>query len=89
MDKMFSEEGFEKTYQWAVNTIKEYPNCNLLIWQIAVMLDSRRIIGMCENPDRYDEQINSWYEMALSDKDEKFSTMQLIPCLAFICEKEL
>ena len=29
MDKMFSEEGFEKTYQWAVNTIKEYPNCNL------------------------------------------------------------
>ena len=71
MDKMFSEEGFEKTYQWAVNTIKEYPNCNFLIWQIAVMLDSRRIIGMCENPDRYDEQINSWYEMALSDKDEK------------------
>ena len=71
MDKMFSEEGFEKTYQWAVNTIKEYPNCNLLIWQMAVMLDSRRIIGMCENPDRYDEQINSWYEMALNDKDEK------------------
>jgi len=29
MDKMFSEEGFEKTYQWAVNTIKEYPNWNL------------------------------------------------------------
>ena len=57
--------------KWAVNTIKEYPNCNLLIWQLAVMLDSRRIIGMCENPDRYDEQINSWYEMALSDKDEK------------------
>ena len=71
MDKMFSEEGFEKTYQRAVNTIKEYPNCNQLIWQMAVMLDSRRIIGMCENPDRYDEQINSWYEMALSDKDEK------------------
>ena len=71
MDKMFSEEGFEKTYQWAVNTIKEYPNCNLLIWQLAVMLDSRRIIGMCENPDRYDEQINSWYEMALGDKDER------------------
>ena len=71
MDKMFSEEGFEKTYQWAANTIKEYPNCNMLIWQLAVMLDSRRIIGMCEDPDRYDDQINSWYEMALSDEDEK------------------
>ena len=29
MDKMFSEEGFEKTYQWAVNTIKECSNLNL------------------------------------------------------------
>lgn len=71
MDKMFSEEGYEKTYQWAVNTIKKYPNCNLLIWQIAVMLDSRRIIGECDTPDKYDEQINAWYEIALNDEEEK------------------
>ena len=71
MDKMFSEEGYEKTYQWAVNTIKKYPNCNLLIWLIAVMLDSRRIIGECDNPDKYDEQINAWYEIALNDEEEK------------------
>ena len=70
MEKMFSEEGYEKTYQWAVNTINEYQNCNLLIWQIAVMLDSRRILGECENPDRYDDQINSWYELALNDENE-------------------
>ena len=88
MDKMFSEEGFEKTYQWAVNTIKEYPNCNLLIWQIAVMLDSRRIIGMCENPDRYDEQINSWYEMALSDKDEKIQHYAADSLFGFYLQKK-
>ena len=70
MDKMFSVEGYEKTYQWAVNIIKDYPNCNMLIWQVAVMLDSRRIIGQCEHPDKYDEQINFWYEIALN-KDEK------------------
>ena len=68
---MFSAEGYEKTYQWAVNIIKDYPNCNMLIWQVAVMLDSRRIIGQCEHPDKYDEQINFWYEIALNDKDEK------------------
>ena len=71
MDKMFSEEGYEKTYQWAVNTIKKYPNCTMLIWQIAVMLDSRRIIGECDNPDKYDEQINAWYEIALNDEEGK------------------
>lgn len=64
MDKMFSEEGYEKTYQWAINIVQEYPNCNMLIWQVAVMLDSRRIMGQCEHPDIYDDQINSWYEMA-------------------------
>jgi len=29
----FSEEGYEKTYEWALRLIKEYPNCNMLIWQ--------------------------------------------------------
>lgn len=48
------------------------------------MLDSRRIIGECDNPDKYDEQINAWYEIALNDEEEKSSTMQQIPCLAFI-----
>lgn len=43
----------------------------MLIWQIAVMLDSRRIIGECDNPDKYDEQINAWYEIALNDEEEK------------------
>ena len=39
MDRMFSEEGYEKTYEWALRLIKEYPNCNMLIWQVAPMLD--------------------------------------------------
>jgi transcriptional regulator with XRE-family HTH domain len=59
MDKMFSAEGYEKTYQWAVNIIKDYPNCNMLIWQVAVMLDSRRIIGQCEHPDNGHKHIPS------------------------------
>lgn len=71
MDKMFSNEGYDKTYEWAMTIIKEYPNCNMLIWQVAVMLDSRRMTGECKEPDKYDEQINSWYEMALNDENEK------------------
>lgn len=71
MDKMFSNEGYDKTYEWAMTIIKEYPNCNMLIWQVAVMLDSKRMTGECKEPDKYDEQINSWYEMALNDENEK------------------
>ena len=88
MDKMFSEEGFEKTYQWAVNTIKEYPNCNLLIWQLAVMLDSRRIIGMCENPTGTMSRSIPGTKWRSVIKRKEFSTMQLIPCSASICGKK-
>ncbi len=70
MDKMFSEEGYEKTYKWVLELIKEYPNCNMLIWQVAVMLDARRITDKCNNPEKYDKQINEWYEMALNDENE-------------------
>lgn len=71
MDKMFSKEGYDKTYEWAIRVIKEYPNCNMLIWQVAVMLDARRLTGECKEPDKYDGQINSWYEMALNDENEE------------------
>ena len=49
----FLEEGYEKTYEWALRLIKEYPNCNMLIWQAAVMLDARRITDKCTNPEKY------------------------------------
>ena len=76
MDRMFSEEGYEKTYEWALRLIKEYPNCNMLIWQAAVMLDARRITDKCTNPEKYDKQINAWYELALHDENEEKSLLK-------------
>ena len=71
MDKMISEEGYEKTYEWALGIVNEYPNCSTLIWQVAVILDARRLTGECEEPDKYDKQINTWYEIALNDENEE------------------
>lgn len=71
MDNMFDSEGFEKVYVWASEKIKEYPNCNMLIWQVAVMLDARRLTEDSLNSEEYDEQINAWYEIALNDEDEE------------------
>ena len=71
MDTMFSQEGYEKTYEWAMKIVEKYPNCNILIWQVAVMLDARRMTGGCKEPDQYDDQINSWYERALNDEKEE------------------
>ncbi|MGN0428352.1 MAG: helix-turn-helix domain-containing protein [Agathobacter sp.] len=71
MDEMFDSEGFEKVYEWALEKVKEYPNCNMLIWQVAVMLDARRLVDDGLDSEKYDEQINAWYELALEDENEE------------------
>lgn len=71
LDNMFHSEGFEKVFVEAKRRIREYPNCNMLIWQIAVILDARRLTGDCKEPEKYDEQINAWYEIALGDENEE------------------
>lgn len=71
MDNILSTEGFEKAYGWAAEKINEYPNCNGLIWQVAVMLDAKRIMDDCPDSEKYDEQINAWYERALNDENEE------------------
>ena len=84
MDRMFSEEGYEKTYEWALRLIKEYPNCNMLIWQAAVMLDARRITDKCTNPEKYESRLThgmSWHYMM---RMKRYSIMQQIPYLDFI-----
>ena len=35
------------------------------------MLDARRITDKCMNPEKYDKQINAWYELALHDENEE------------------
>lgn len=81
---MFLEEGYEKTYEWALRLIKEYPNCNMLIWQAAVMLDARRITDKCTNPENMISRLThgmSWHCMM---KMKKYSIMQQILYLDFI-----
>ena len=71
IDNMFDTEGFEKVFEWAREKIKEYPNCNMLIWQAAVMLDARRFTDTSIYSEKYDEQINAWYEIVLEDENEE------------------
>lgn len=71
MDHMFETEGFERTYEWALERVREYPDCGRLIWQVALVLDARRLTGACAGPEKYDGQINAWYETALKNGDEE------------------
>lgn len=68
IDGLFDSDGFDKAYERVIEVVRKYPNCNMLIWQLAVILDARRLTGACADSDKYDEQINSWYEQVLGDE---------------------
>lgn len=71
MNIIMENDGYDKAYEYSDMKIKEYPNCNMLILQVATMLDANRLEGICSNPNKYDAKINDLYERALNDKSEE------------------
>ena len=51
--------------------IEEYPNCEKLIWQAAVILDAKRMDAEISNQEDYDQAIFGWYERCLLSDNEQ------------------
>lgn len=68
---MLEEMPYQDAFAWAKEKLEEYPNCEPLILQMAVLLDAERTIQEIPDPETYDAYINSCYGRALQSKDEK------------------
>ena len=68
---MLEEMPYQDAFAWAKERLEEYPNCESLILQMAVLLDAERTIQEISDPETYDAYINSCYVRALQSKDEK------------------
>ena len=51
--------------------IQEYPNCEKLIWQAAVILNANRITTKLPDKENYDDTIFGWFERCLLSKNEQ------------------
>ncbi len=51
--------------------IEEYPNCEKLIWQAAVILDAKRMATESMNQGEYEQAILGWYERCLLSENEQ------------------
>ena len=68
---MLEEMPYQDAFAWAKEKLEEYPNCESLILQMAVLLDAERTIQEIPDPETYDAYINSCYVRAVQSKDEK------------------
>lgn len=71
-DERLQRESYEESFAWARGVLEQYPNCDSLTWQLALLLDAHRLMKEipAEAAEQYDAYISSWYARALESKDE-------------------
>lgn len=70
-----STEGYDKTYEKVSNLIKEYPNCNKLILNTALLLNYYLLMQDIEDKEKYKKKILTWFEVVAFSEDKELSTL--------------
>ncbi|MFT4004778.1 MAG: helix-turn-helix transcriptional regulator [Lacrimispora sp.] len=81
-------ETYEEVFQWAKGKMEQYPNCEQLIWQMAVILDAWRLTKDIPDSEKYDGYINHCYARALDSEDENIRTRGADSLFGFYSRKE-
>lgn len=69
-DERLKKDTYEEVFQWVKEKIQTYPNCKQLIWQLAVILDARRMTKDIPDASKYNKYILECYERVLDSEEE-------------------
>lgn len=69
-EKKLKEESFEDAFQWAKKTLEEYPNCELLILNLAILFDAQCIMQEIPEEAGYEDYFCSLYTRIVDSADE-------------------
>lgn len=70
VQRQLKEESYDEAFCWAKKKIEQYPDCEQLIWQLAVVLDAWRLFQNIPDEQTYDKYLCSLYDRALKSADE-------------------
>ncbi|WP_353097175.1 helix-turn-helix transcriptional regulator [Tissierella praeacuta] len=88
MDAKLQNETYGEAFQWAKGKIEQYPNCEQLIWQIALILDAWRLTKDIPDSEKYEGYINDCYVRALDSEDENIRNRAADSLFGFYSRKE-
>lgn len=69
-DSKLKEESYDEAFLWAKKKLEQYPNCEDLILNIAIIFDAQRIVHEVSNKAEYDDYLCSLYVRVLDSDDE-------------------
>ena len=87
-DKRLKTDSYENVYLWVKEKIENYPNCKMLIWQLATMLDAQRMFHNVLDSEKYDAYILNCYERVLESEDGKIRTCAADSLFGYYMRKE-
>ena len=73
-DLKLKEESYDVVFRWAKKKLEQYPNSKRLILQMAVLLDTQRIIQSISDEAKYDKDLCTFYISALESEEEGIRT---------------
>ena len=86
---MAEEDGIEKTYDYAMEKIREYPNNDKLIYNIAILLKGILLLNTTDNKKIYEEEIERLLEKLVHSEDMQIRELASIDFInKYIEEKE-
>lgn len=88
VDERARKETYEEVFQWAKEKLEQYPNCEQLIWQIAVVLDAQRLTKEVPDSEKYDKYISDCYIRGLDSSDENIRNNAADSLFSFYLRKE-
>ncbi len=69
LDQDLETREYGEVFAEVKKTLEEYPNCDQLIWQAAVILHARRNMDHVPDKEKYDDIIFGWLERCLQSED--------------------
>lgn len=87
-DAKLKEQTYEEAFQWAKKILERYPNCEQLIWQIALIFDAWRLTKDISDSEKYDGYIRDCYLRALNSKNEDIKNGAADSLFEFYSRKE-
>ena len=87
-DRRFQTEPYEKVFCWIKDLMQTYPNCEPLIWQMAVILDAQRILQETPEPEKYENFVLECFTRVLESREEKLRTSAADSLFGFYLRKE-
>lgn len=74
LDEVFKKQPYWDGFELAKKKVEQYPNCEQLIWQIAVILDMQHVVQKVEDAEKSEIYCYSLYQRVLESQDETIRT---------------